>query len=139
MLACRFWDEFGDTKWLSGLVAPEFAEKKHLATRLLHALQQRASKDQKTDATCRHCGRPMQSNTFCGQCGVCAHGRRGRCGHGCSESAAKSCVYCSTPCDEPFTFCTNQGCNRCPHGRLRSRRCDHGCAGWLMSSPFFIC
>ncbi|CAE7642956.1 ADAMTS9 [Symbiodinium microadriaticum] len=35
----QFWDKFGDAKWLSGLVAPEFAEKKELAKKLLDKLQ----------------------------------------------------------------------------------------------------
>ncbi|CAE7361416.1 ADAMTS10 [Symbiodinium sp. CCMP2592] len=124
----QFWDKFGDAKWLSGLVAPEFAEKKELAKKLLDKLQG-TDKLTLSDAgpICQHCRRNRGNAGFCQypECGYCLHGMRYSCQYGCGNSAF-FCNRCSGGPRQQGAFCSS--CNCCAHGCTKSRGCGKGCS-----------
>lgn len=127
----QFWDKFGDAKWLSGLVAPEFAEKKELAKKLLDKLQGTSQAGQavlpNVGAICQYCHRHRGSANFCQypECGYCVHGRRYTCRCGCGSSRFH-CNNCGVGPRQPNAFCAH--CKKCAHGFAKSTGCAHGCA-----------
>eukprot|EP00439_Symbiodinium_sp_Y106_P013137 s1573_g1.t3 len=134
----QFWDKFGDEKWLSGLVAPEFAEKKELAKKLLDKLQG-TDKVTLSDSgpICQYCSRNRGNAAFCQypDCGRCSHGYRYTCQFGCGSSVF-FCNRCGSGPRQQGAFCSS--CNFCAHGRTKSNGCKKGCSDtqWQTQQTF---
>ena len=127
---CEFWDKFSNAKWLAGLVAPEFEEKKQIAKKLLDTLQNKSQTQLPTTGPkCPHCSQPRGSDAYCPACGLCSHGfNRNSCRIGCRSQHA--CNYCYQE-RQPYSFCKNSGCGYCIHGYRKAQyphgRCPSGC------------
>lgn len=109
---CQFWE----TKWLDGLVAPEFAEQKDLAVKLMDDLQ-------KPKNLCPWC-QVSYFGTHCMKCNRCPCGYYAhqyvRCGH-----FGGSCQRCGATAFQQGTFC--ESCGYCVHGRHQSHGQGCGC------------
>ncbi|CAE7642918.1 unnamed protein product [Symbiodinium microadriaticum] len=109
---CQFWE----TKWLDGLVAPEFAEQKDLAVKLMDDLQ-------KPKNLCPWC-QVSYFGTHCMKCNRCPCGyyahQHVRCAH-----FGGSCQRCGATAFQQGTFC--ESCGYCVHGRHQSYGQGCGC------------
>ncbi|CAE7595157.1 ADAMTS10 [Symbiodinium sp. CCMP2456] len=125
----QFWEKFGDAKWLSGLVAPEFAEKKELAKKLLDTLQATTTAMlPNVGAVCKFCKCHRGNSTYCQNpdCGRCPCGSL-QCNYPCGGVSPYKCNYCNS-LRRREEFCSNTNCARCAHGHFRSRGCLKGCS-----------
>jgi len=110
-----FLKHFGEKKWLGDLVAPEFAEQKDNAVKLLEALQNPPKTRLRGCGTESECVRCRQITTktqgFCTSCNQCAHGyQRATYPAGCPRGCCNSDVGYNK--------------NLCAHGH---RNCGYGC------------
>ena len=125
----KFLSKFWETKWLDGLVAPEFAEQKDLAVKLMRDLQKRKN-------LCEYC-KVSYFGTYCKTCSRCPCGytrnsdkrRRCRCAtfkateeddeeekeEEATDDEYDDCQRCGQPL-RPDTFCDS--CGYCIHGFL---------------------
>ncbi|CAE7239738.1 ADAMTS10 [Symbiodinium natans] len=120
----NFLSQFWDTKWLGGLVPPEFAQQKDLAVKLMSDLQKQRNR-------CRFCHLDYVGN-LCMKCDRCSCGymrnqaQARRCGHFSGTPNAR-CNFCGEYTAQAGTFCTS--CGTCPHGQQigKKRRGVHQC------------
>eukprot|EP00930_Biecheleria_cincta_P053726 TRINITY_DN3938_c0_g2_i1.p1 TRINITY_DN3938_c0_g2~~TRINITY_DN3938_c0_g2_i1.p1 ORF type:complete len:490 (+),score=79.12 TRINITY_DN3938_c0_g2_i1:90-1559(+) len=133
-----FLNHFGDEKWLGELVAPEFAEQKGDAVRLLQSLQNPAKMVLPGCAPGQlalYCNQCAQTTTrtlgFCTLCNRCAHGYGKHqypqgCPSGCNTNqvGAAYCQRCGGTTSRSLGFCTS--CKKCAHG-YKQKNCPQGC------------
>ena len=117
-------------------MAPEFAQNKALAKKLLEALQ-RKSKPVKAEkgapgaspGRCNACGyNKMQKGAFCGSCGRCVHGyTTEQCRSGC-RPIIQYTPYFHTQwmLQTGMTDCSNTSCGRGVHDHRRQSGCIVG-------------
>ncbi|CAE7523861.1 ADAMTS10 [Symbiodinium sp. CCMP2456] len=107
----KFLSKFWETKWLDGLVAPEFAEQKDLAVQLMNDLQKQKN-------LCPDC-RVSYFGTYCMTCNRCPCGYYAHQGVCCGHFGA-GCQRCGAAAFQQGTFC--ESCGYCVHGRHQSVR-----------------